>query len=139
MNKRGQMMMGMMGPRKIGSLVLGFLMLALGVIPLLHNMNVIGFTIPGLPEMVLWVLALVAGILLFWDGFSEAMGAFGMMQMVMFASYALAIASLALGIVPILYNMQVISFSFGTVGTAIIHMLFTIDGLLLIIGGTQGF
>jgi hypothetical protein len=138
MGKRGQMM-GMMGGRKIASFGLGFVMLVLGLIPLLHNFGIIGFSMPWIPEMVLWILALIAGVLLFWDGISESMGSFGAMQMVMFASYALAIASLAVGIVPILYGMGIIGFSFGFIGTTIVYILFVIDALLLIIGGTQGF
>lgn len=127
-----------MGPRKMGSYGLGFIMLALGLIPLLNMFGVISFTLPLIPMIVLYVLAAVAGILLFWDGLSEGMG-MGMARTIMFASYALAIASLAIGIVPILNMLGLIEFSFGDIGTTIIFSLFTIDGLLLLFGGTQGF
>ncbi|MFH1182090.1 MAG: hypothetical protein V1702_03985 [Candidatus Woesearchaeota archaeon] len=136
MKKRGQMMMG---SRKIASYGLGFVMLVLGLIPLLNLFSVISFSIPVIPMMILYVLAVIAGILLFWDGISEGMSAMGMGQMLMFASYALAIASLAIGIVPILGALNVIAFSFGFIGTTIVYALFVIDGILLIFGGTQGF
>ena len=137
MKKRGQ---GMMGSRKMISFGLGFIMLILGAIPLFYTFGFIGFTIPTIPMMVLYVLAVIGGILLFWDGLSESQG-MGMARMVMFASYALALASLAMGIVPLLgpEGAGVISFSFGEIATVIIYILFMLDGLLLIFGGTQGF
>jgi hypothetical protein len=134
MDKRGQMM----NSRKIASYGLGFIMLVMGIIPMLYMFNVIGFTIPGLPMMVMYVLAVVAGILLFWDALGENMG-MGMTQTIMFASYALAVASLAIGIVPILGMLGIIQFTFGFIGSTIIYVLFAIDGLLLIYGGSQGF
>jgi hypothetical protein len=136
MKKRGQMMMG---GRKMFSLGLGVVMLLLGILPLLFQFGVIKFQIPGIPLMILYVLAIIGGVLLFWDGISEGMGAMGVMQMVMFASYALAIASLAIGIVPILNGIGITSIPFGFFGATIVYSLFVIDGLLLLIGGTQGF
>jgi hypothetical protein len=135
MNKKAQMM----GPRKPISLLLGLAFIILGVLPLLNKFGVVGFTLPTLPQMVIYVLAIIGGLFLFWDAISEGMGAFGITQQVMFASYAVGLVALALGLIPLLSSFGVIGFSLPALGETIINILFTIVGVLLLYGGTQGF
>ena len=108
MDNKAQMMGG---PRKPISLALGLAFIILGVLPLLNKFGVIGFSLPPIPQMVIYVLAIIGGLFLFWDAMSEGMGAFGITQQVMFASYGVGLLALALGLIPLLNQFGVIGFS----------------------------
>ena len=54
--------MGMSSPRKMISFLLGFVCIIFGGIPLLFQMKVIGFTLPVLPNLLLWILGLAGGL-----------------------------------------------------------------------------
>ena len=136
MFKKG-MMMG--GPRKPLSLISGFIFLALGAIPLLHSMGVIGFNLPLSPVGVfLWIVALAGGIILLWDAIGENMAVMGMQQQVRIATLIVGLAMLAIGAIPILNSMGTIAFSIPEFAETIKNVLFVIVGFLLLYGGTQG-
>ncbi|MBN2454206.1 hypothetical protein JXB11_01535 [Candidatus Woesearchaeota archaeon] len=134
MNTKAQMM----GPRKPISLLLGVIFLALGVLPLLNQFGVIGFGLPTIPGLVVSILAIIGAVFLFWDGIGENMGAMGITQQIMFASYIVGVVALAFGLIPLLNSMGVIGFSLPAVGATIINALYVVIGCLLLYGGTQG-
>ncbi|MBI2145605.1 hypothetical protein HYU18_04775 [Candidatus Woesearchaeota archaeon] len=131
--------MGMGGPRKPISLVMGLAFLAFGVLPILHSLGRIGFTISGIPQVVLHVLSIAGAVFLIWDAISEGMSFGGFPQMVRMATFGMAIALLAIGLVPLLNGMGVIGFALPAFATIVINSLYVVTGLLLIYGGTQGF
>jgi len=130
---------GMGGPRKPISLVLGAIFLIIGIVPLLNSFGVIGFNIPLVPTgIILWVLALIGGVVLLWDGIGENMSMMGMAQQIRMATFVVALALLAIGAIPILNSLGVIGFSLPEMADAIVNVLFIIVGGLLVYGGTQG-
>ncbi len=131
-------MMGMMGGRKIISFLLGLIMLALGAIPLLNQFKVIGFTLPALPNLVLWILGLAGGIFLIIDGFHERMS-MGLGKSVMWISILLGIVMFLFGLIPILNSLGFIAFTLPTIASIVINVLFALSGILLFIGGFTGF
>jgi hypothetical protein len=127
MNKKG-----MMGPgtgRKIFSVILGLIFLALGAIPLLNKFNVISFSLPRFPMMVLWILALLGAILLIYTGFKEAQN-IGAAKIIGIISIVMALVLLAWGI----GSFGILPFNIPAVGILIIDILFVLAGILLIIG-----
>jgi len=140
MNKRGLLGGGPGGgPRQPLSFLLGTILLVFGLIPLLASFNVIGFTIPYSPAgVILWVLAAVGGLILLWDAISEQMPT-GIESKLRMLSLVGAVILLAFGIIPILYFFGVIGFNLPDLAAIIINVLFTVNGLLLLYGGTKQF
>ncbi len=136
-NKKAQMM-GMMGPRKPISFILGLVFLAFGLIPLLKQMGTIGFTIPNLGNTVLHVVSIFGAIFLLWDAIAENMGMMGFPQMLRMATFIMALALLAIGLIPILYSMKAIGFTIPPLAETVMNVLYVITGVLLFYGGTQG-
>ena len=141
--KKGQfgMGMGMMGPRKPISLVLGLVFLAFGVIPLLNQFGVIGFSIPQLPKVILYIISLVGAVFLLWDAIGEGqMGmGMGMSQMLTPATFIMALVLLAIGLIPLLNSFGVIGFNLPEFAAIIMNILYVVTGALVLYGGTQGF
>ncbi len=139
MYKKAQMFgMGMGGGRKIISFILGAIMLALGGIPLLFQWKIIKFTLPVLPNLLLWILGLAGGIFLIVDGFKERMS-MGMGQSLMWISILVGIVLFLFGLIPILNAMKIIAFTLPALGLMLISILFIISGFLLFIGSFMGF
>src|SRR3989338_7277952 len=124
-NKKAQLMMG---PRKWISLILGILLTILGVIPLLKSFNVIGFGLPALPGLVLWILFVAGGIWLFVDATSEGT----LQSYIMWPSVIVGIVVLGLGIIPILGQLGVITYQLPAIASIISDIITTLAGLLLI-------
>ncbi|RLE41589.1 hypothetical protein DRJ48_05275 [Candidatus Woesearchaeota archaeon] len=72
MNKKG--LFGLMGYgtssniRTIG-IVFAFVLLIVGLVPLLNRFNVINFQIPDIPSMILNVIIVIGGLLLLIESF----------------------------------------------------------------------
>ncbi len=136
--KKGQgMMMG--GPRKPISLVMGLVFLAFGGIPLLNSMNVVGFTIPVLPQTILYALSVAGAVFLLWNAISENMAMMGFAQMARMATFVMALVLLAVGLVPLLHSFGAIDFTLPELAAIVVNTLYIVTGFLLIYGGTQGF
>ncbi len=136
--KKGLGMMG--GPRKPISLLMGIIFLAFGLLPILHTLGKVGFTISGIPQAVLHVLSIAGAVFLLWDAIAEGMSAMmGFPQMIRMATFVMAIVLLAVGLIPLLNSMGVLGFSLPVLATIIINSLYVVTGLLLLYGGTQGF
>jgi len=116
--------------RKYFGLILGLIFLALGVIPLLNQFGIIAFSLPTIPQMVLWILGVIGGILLLIDAMKE--GQFR--QGLMIVSLILALALLVISVIPLLGTFGVISFALPAIGKTIIDVLFAVAGIMLIIG-----
>ncbi|MAG07947.1 hypothetical protein CMO89_00585 [Candidatus Woesearchaeota archaeon] len=123
-NKKAQM-----GPRKIISLLLGLGFLALGAIPLLNKFGVIGFSLPAVPMLAIWILCVAGGIFLLVDAIAEAME-----NTLRAVSAVVGLVVLAIGLIPLLNQFNVISFQLPAIGQ-VIDFVFVAGGILLIIGG----
>jgi hypothetical protein len=138
MFKKAQgMMMG--GPRKPISLLLGLAFIILGGLPLLNKFGVLSFEIPPVTGVILWVLAIVGGVILMWDAISEGIMAMGITQQIRMASIIGGLVLLAVGIIPMLHSFGMIGFDIPVFAAVVQHVLFVVFGVLLIYGGTQGF
>ena len=135
MNKKGQMG----GPRKPVSLLLGLAFVILGALPLLNSFGVIGFALPPLQGLILWIVSVVGGVILLWDAISEGMAVMGIGQQVRMLSVVGGLVLLAVGIIPILNSFGVIAFTIPVIAAIIQDILFIVFGALLLYGGTQGF
>lgn len=134
--KKGQMM----GPRKPISLFLGVVFLAFGLIPLLNQFGVIGFSIPQLPKIILYVLSVVGAVILLWDAIGEGMSmGMGISQMLRPATFVMAVVLLAIGLIPLLNSFGVIGFNLPEFAAIVLNILYVVTGALLLYGGTQGF
>ncbi len=127
----------MMGPRKIMSIIMGLIFLALGSLPLLNKLGVIGFAMPALPGIVLWILGVGGGIYLIIDGFHE-ITSMGMGHFAMVASFIVGIVILAFGLIPLLGAAGVIAFALPVIAEIIVNVLFILTGILLVAGGFVG-
>jgi hypothetical protein len=94
MDKKGQMG----GGRKAFSIILGLIFLVLGAIPLLNYFNVISFSLPRLPMIVLSILALAGAIMLIVDGFKEEQGFTGATKAIGIASIIIALVLVVAGL-----------------------------------------
>ena len=118
--------------RKIIGSVLGLLFLAIGVIPLLNQFKVISFMLPAITMMVLWILGVIGGVVLLYDGFKEGTE-FGLAKGLMIPTLIVAVAVLAVSLIPLLNTFGVLSFALPPIGQTIIDVLFSVAGLLLIV------
>lgn len=124
-----------MSARKAISAILGVIFLVLGVIPLLNQYGVIGFALPTVGGMILWVLAVIGGLFLLFDGFQEEQE---MRKALAVPSFIIALVLLAVGLVPLLSSFGVIGFALPGFIYSIFDFLFAAAGLFLLIGATQG-
>jgi hypothetical protein len=132
-NKKAQLMMG---PRKWISLILGFLLTVLGVLPMLNQYGVISFNLPAIPGIVLWILFVAGGVWLLVDATSE-----GTLQgYIMWPSVVIGVIVIGLGIVPLLgaSGLGIIGFSLPSIAKLISDVITVLAGFLLIGGGTFG-
>jgi hypothetical protein len=89
------------------SFVMGLMLLVVGGVPLLFVYKVIGFTIPSLPALVFKLLAIVGGGLLLIDATKETVHG---RKVYMWLSILFGVPILALGLIPLLNQYNVISF-----------------------------
>ena len=114
-------------PKGVISFFAGILLLALGIIPLLSTWGVLSFTLPSfilniLPGVAIWVLPILA-FLLFVDATDEDGG-------IKAITIIVGLVFLALGIIQILSNFNVIGFSIP-LGATVYQILLAVEGLFL--------
>ena len=117
--------------RKAIGLILGLIFIVLGGLPLLNRFGVIGFSLPTIPEIVLWVLGAIGGLVLLFDALKEGQE---MERGLMLPTLILGLVLLAISLIPLLGQFGVIGFALPAIGQMIIDILFAIAGILLIIG-----
>jgi len=131
MNKRGFFM----ETRGWISLIVGLLLLAVGLIPLLSHLSIIPFGLPGFMNNIFgaifaWVIA-VAALYILVDGIIEPSG--NTLHLILIG---LGIVFLVVGLFPILKQFGVIGFSIPFLSNLIVYnVIITIEGLMLVVGG----
>src|SRR3989338_2672994 len=98
---------GRFGIRSWLSLIFGLLLLAISGIPVLNDFDVIDFTLPALPDFILRIVVLVAGVLLLWDAKYEVFTG----RAWMWLSIVFGIPVFILGLIPVLNSYAVIDFT----------------------------
>ena len=116
-------------PRGWIALILGLLIAALGIIPLLGEWGVIGFSLPAgilnvLAGIAIWLIAGVA-LFLFIDALRED-------AMIRTISVIVAVVLLALGVIQILSGFGIIGFSLP-LGPVVYYILLAVEGIFLFI------
>lgn len=111
-------------PKNWSALLIGILLMALGLIPLLNGWGIIGFTLPAflttiVPKIALYLIA-GAGVYLLIDSFMED-------DTTRIISILVALAVVAIGILGIL------GFKIPFLGETLYNILFVIEGLFLFI------
>jgi len=120
------------GGRSWSSLIVGFVLMVLGIIPLLNSWGVIQFSLPGFLNSLLAVAALyiisAGGFYLLIDGFLE----WG--NPMAWLTFVVALVVLVLGTIPLLNQFGVVSFTIPYLNMTIYQIIFTIEGFFLFIG-----
>jgi hypothetical protein len=133
MNKKGIVFTR---PRDTISFFIGLLLFALGVIPLLASLNVIGWNLPAflnnvVAQVFIWIIA-VAGLYIIIDGFIEPPA-----HNLHWILIAMGLVLFVVGLLPILFTFGVLGWDLGTFLNKlyIYNAIITLEGLLLMIGG----
>jgi len=122
-------------PRDTISFFVGVVLATFGLIPLLVNVGVLGWTLPSflanLPfEVAIWIIA-IFGLYVVVDGFIEP-PAHNLHWILIVAGIVLFVV----GLLPLLHNYGVIGMSFGFLDNLILYQgIITLEGILLIVGG----
>lgn len=124
----------MMGGRKIMSIIVGLILVVLGVIPLLNALKVISFSIPTLPEFILWTAGMVGAFVLIADALQE-MQEFGFGKIIMVLSFVIALVIFLYGA----NSFNILPFPLPALGVMFVNAILVVAGILLIIGGFIGF
>ena len=122
-------------PRDTISFFVGVVLGAFGIIPLLVNIGLLGWTLPGfiqnLPfEVAIWIIA-IFGLYVTVDGFIEPPA-----HNLHWILIVLGIVLFVVGLLPILHNYGIIGLSFGFLDNLILYQgIISLEGILLIVGG----
>lgn len=116
-------------PKNWSALILGLVIASLGAIPLLNSFGVIEFSLPAflsgiISSIGLWIIA-GAGFYLMITSFLED----DTMRVV---SIIVALAVLAIGIIPLLNSFGIIGFTIPFLSVNVYNIIFVIEGLFLI-------
>lgn len=112
------------------SLILGVILIALGLIPLLNTWGIIGFALPGgILGLILgiapWIIAIV-GVFLLVEGFLED----DAMRMI---TIIVALTIIGAGLIPILHSFGILGFTIPFLTPMILKIIFVVEGLFLAI------
>lgn len=113
-------------PKNWSALIVGSLLMALGLIPLLNTFKVIsfgGFLNSIFPTIATYILA-AGGIYLLIDSFMED-DHMRMMSMI------IALIIIAIGVIQILHGFNIIGFGIPFITDTVYYILFVIEGLFL--------
>ena len=123
-------------PRDTISAVIGLILLAFGVIPLLNSLKMISWNLPSfllkMPiEILVWVVA-IAGFYILIDGFIEPP-----MHIFHWLLIIAGLIMMVIGLIPILHSFGTIGFTIPGMDSLIIYwVIIGIEGLGLVIAGT---
>jgi len=126
-------MFGFEPERSFPSLIVGVLLLALGLIPLLNGAGLLGFGLPGFLSGIIGTIAIYivagGGLYMIIDGFLEGVDEpNGMFTLVV------GIIILACGIINILNGFGIIGFAIPFMSATVYNIIFIVEGLFLAIG-----
>ncbi len=122
-------------PRDTISFVVGLILLAFGIIPLLNKFGVIGWNLPGFlvnlgTGVLVWIVA-IAGLYILIDGFIEPP-----MHIFHWLLIIAGLIMMVLGLIPILHTFGVIGFSMPGMDSMILYwIVISLEGLGLAIAG----
>ncbi len=121
------------GGKSFFTLLIGLIMGAFGIIPLLKNLNVIAFDLPfTLTGIVLSILLTIGGIWLFISGCMEIAGT--STEAIGYISLIIALLVIFVGAVPLLNTLGLISFTMPSILLAMpSNILLTLAGIFLIL------
>lgn len=123
-------------PRDTLSFVIGLILLAFGIIPLLNKFGAIGWNLPGflvnMPVGVLvWIVA-VAGLYILIDGFIEPP-----MHIFHWLLILAGLIMMVIGLIPILHSFGTIGFTIPGMDNLVLYwVLITLEGFGLALAGT---
>ena len=116
-------------PKNWSAIIIGFLLMALGILPLLQKFKIITFagflTGSWLMTVAPYLLA-AGGIYLLIDSFMED-------DHMRIISILVSLAIIAVGVINVLYTFKIIGFNVPFVGPILYYTLFIIEGLFLVI------
>ena len=118
---------GRFGIRSWLSLIFGLLLLAVSGIPVLNDFELIDFTLPALPDFLLRIVVLVAGVLLLWDAKYEVFTG----RAWMWLSIVFGIPVFILGLMPVLNSYAVLDFTLDFIPALVYNVLTALGGILL--------
>ena len=117
-------------PKNWSALLIGFLLMALGILPMLQNFKIItwaGFLTTGKWYLTMAPYLLAAGgIYLLIDSFMED-------DTMRIVSIIVSLVIISVGIINVLSAFKIIAFSIPFVGPMLYYTLFIIEGLFLVI------
>jgi hypothetical protein len=96
-------------------------------------LGLISFTLPKIPEFILWTIAMVGSIVLLIDAYHEIHEFGTFHKIVMIATFVVAIVIFLYGI----HSFGILPFTLPTI-PLLIEILMALGGILLIIGGFMG-
>ena len=122
------------GGRSAFSFIIGIILLIVGLVPLLNQWGILGFQLPEfvntlLGTGIIYILAFV-GLFTIIDGFMEG----GFTEPWGLISIVIGLIVLVLGIIPLLASFGVISFSIPFLTLTVYKVIFSIEGIVAIIG-----
>ncbi len=118
---------GRFGLRSWLSMIFGLLLFAFGGLPILNDFGTIDFVLPPLPDLIGRIVLVVAGALLLWDAKYEVFNN----RSFMWLSIVAGIPILVLGLIPVLYSYDYLSFNLEFIPETIYNILTGIAGLIL--------
>jgi hypothetical protein len=117
------------------SAVIGLILIAVGLIPLLFNFKIIGFGLPGflsglMSSVFFWIIA-VAGVYIIIDGFIEPAG-----HLLHTLLLITGLVFVIIGLIPILNQFGVFKFEIPFLSNLVVYnIIITIEGLMLVSAG----
>ena len=115
-------------PKSLPGLILGLIILAMGIFPLLNQFGVIGFNLPYTPAgIVLEIILTIGGVYLFIMGIMEDV------DFMKWASIISGIIVAAMGIIPLLANFGV-NIAVPFLAFLYSPYLYVIIGLMMLVG-----
>ncbi len=126
-------MFGFEAEKSIPSLIVGLLLLALGGIPLLGQLGLVGLALPGFLTGVIGSIAIyivaAGGLYMIIDGFLE-----GIDEPNGIFTFVIGLIILVIGIINILSGVGILGFTIPFMTTMVFNILFVVEGLFLAIG-----
>ena len=119
-----------MSAGKAISIILGLILVVLGGMPLLNQFNVLSFSLPALPGLVLWIIFILGGVWLLVNGFREG----SLNPGAMWSSIILGLLILVMGLMPVLNQFGIITFVLPSIAAIITDIIIVLAGILLLIG-----
>lgn len=116
-------------PKNWSALLIGLLLMALGIIPMLYSFKVIswgGFLQGSWFMMIAPYLLAAGGIFLLIDSFMED-------DTMRIVSILIALILIAIGVINVLYKFKIIGFNIPFLTVLVYQILFIVEGLFLVL------